>query len=468
MSRAIRVMRASPERRILGGASGLLVGVLAGAIVGLAASGPGGARQATPSLTPFIDATHLPPLLTTGAGPVDLRYEVFCSAGGDEDVADSAPCNASGIVYVREGDSGWFAPFPLHVDPSAPEGRYVASVPSDIARSPAGFSYYATFRSEPGAVITLPSGGAAAPDRSLPLGRSIDVHLGAHVFGATRKPDDVVAHARWGDGPDEIGLEQGRNLTPLGGSSFDVDRSGRVVVLDEAHRRLLRWSDGRLDARLPLAIDGTLADLTLGADGRVYVLESTGPARNPLLREFSSDGASLGSVEAAERAAEIRPGPHGPVMLQEPSNQWTEAEDGGHLLSADEQRKRGRVARLLPGGGSVVLLRAGDEIRAALESRDGVRRSWRVTSETPFAEVQLAEARGNNLVLVARVYTDVQDEFVVLVLGPRGLDRSFSLDSDDWAETAPLARFRLVGSALYQLGSTANGVFVNRFDLEGQ
>jgi hypothetical protein len=43
---------------------------------------------------------------------------------------------------------------------------------------------------------------------------------------------------------------------------------------------------------------------------------------------------------------------------------------------------------------------------------------------------------------------------------------SFSVASADWAETAPLSRFRLRGSGLYQLGSTPGGLFVDRFDLE--
>ena len=70
------------------------------------------------------------------------------------------------------------------------------------------------------------------------------------------------------------------------------------------------------------------------------------------------------------------------------------------------------------------------------------------------------------LIVVARVYTDTQDEFVALVLGPAGLERRFALDSADWAETAPLSRFRLRGAALFQLGSTPQRVFVDRFDLE--
>jgi hypothetical protein len=72
---------------------------------------------------------------------------------------------------------------------------------------------------------------------------------------------------------------------------------------------------------------------------------------------------------------------------------------------------------------------------------------------------------GNRLVLVLRVYTDSRDEFVALVLDRHGMVSQLALDSADWAETAPLARFRLVGASLFQLGSTPAGMFVDRFDL---
>jgi hypothetical protein len=112
------------------------------------------------------------------------------------------------------------------------------------------------------------------------------------------------------------------------------------------------------------------------------------------------------------------------------------------------------------------VLRRGNEIRLALTGANGVRRSWRVTSDDPIAEIQLAEPHGSNLIVVARVYSDRQDEFLVLVLGSKGLARSFAVDSVDWAETAALSRFRLAGSSLYRLGSTPSAVFVDRFDLE--
>ena len=138
----------------------------------------------------------------------------------------------------------------------------------------------------------------------------------------------------------------------------------------------------------------------------------------------------------------------------------------GRSLDALEQRRSGRSGRPLPGGGEVVVLRVGEEIRVAVVGRDGVRRGWRITSDTPLAEVQLAEPLGSRLVVVVRTYTETQSEFVVLVLDRDGLAHRFSLDAADWAETAPLSRFRLAGSSLYRLGSTPHGLFVDRFDLE--
>ncbi|MCI0633518.1 MAG: hypothetical protein L0206_06330, partial [Actinobacteria bacterium] len=261
----------------------------------------------------------------------------------------------------------------------------------------------------------------------------------------------------------------GRNIAPIGASSFDVDASGTVMVLDQAHRRLLRWGRGtRSPTQIPLEVDGTLADMTLAPDGTVYVLESVGRAgRSPLVRRFDSDGRSLGSTELAEvRSSQIRRGPDGPVVLQHPSQQWMPVAAAGSLVGPERQRSGGRSGRPHGGGTEVVVLRHDNEIRVALAGSAGVHRSWRITSETALAEVQLAEPLGNHLVLVTRLYADDRDRFLVLVLDRSGVRQSFALESAEWAETAPLARFRLAGSSLFRLGSTAAGVFVDRFDLE--
>jgi len=200
----------------------------------------------------------------------------------------------------------------------------------------------------------------------------------------------------------------------------------------------------------------------------VYGFEGSRAGRPPLLRSFDQAGGNSRSMELAERTAtQLRIGADGPLVLQQPSGQWRPAfARGGAVVETADQARVGTVGQPLPGGREVVVLRRGNEIRAALVQNGGVTRSWQVTSVTPLAEVQLAEPFGAGLLLVVRVYTDAQDEFRILQLGSHGVVASASLASADWAETAPLSRFRLRGSSLYQLGSTSAGLFVDRFDLE--
>jgi hypothetical protein len=265
-------------------------------------------------------------------------------------------------------------------------------------------------------------------------------------------------------------LEDGPQTTPIGASSFDVDSSGRVTVLDEAHRRLLRFAPGGgKPTAVPIAVHGTIADLAISADGTSYVLETAGQqaGESLLVRRFASDGTAKGAWHTAERTASaLRIGPGGPVALSYPATEWMPVASGSAPLDRHAQLQRATAGRpLAAGGGALVVFRSGNEARVAIVGRHGVRHSWRVSSETPIAEVQLAEPVGSRLVLVLRVYTDSRDEFVALVLDGHGIVRQFSLDSADWAETAPLARFRLVGPSLYQLGSTPAGMFVDRFEL---
>jgi hypothetical protein len=446
-----------------------VAGIVAGALAGLATvltTGTAIAHRLAPTPpAPVLEATHLPPLLTVPGEQVELRYDVFCSAPED---APHAPCPAAGSVFVRSGSAGAFRELALEEDRSAAGGRLTADIPESIAGSASGFTYYAVLRNDAtGDSVTLPAGGAATPQRSLPLDRPVHVALGAHTFGQPRSRNARVASAAWGSGRGQVGLEQGRNLTPIGGSAFDVSRNGVVHVLDEANRRVLRWTArGGRASSVPLAINGTLADMSVARDGTIHVLETTKRGTtSQLLRSFAPNGRAKAAAAVRERAAQVRLGPRDtPLVLQQPSGQWTPATR--RLSTGANPRLTRRPGRLLPGGREVVVLRRGSEVRVSVIDRRGARCSWRITSQTPLAEVQLAEVHGSRLILVVRAYTDVSDEFVALQLSAAGLERRFALDSADWAETAPLSRFRVVGSSLYQLGSTPAGVFVDRFDLE--
>ena len=303
---------------------------------------------------------------------------------------------------------------------------------------------------------------------SRPLENPVDIALGRHSFGDARRADVRLALAAWGDGHAQVGLEQGRQLGAIGPSAFDVDAAGTVSVLDQAHRRLLRWRKGARDPiRVPLSIAGTIADLAVGNDGSTYVLESTAePGRNALVRRFDDAGRELEAIETAERASsQILMARDGALVLGHPSHHWMPVTVGGVPASREVQLRHGRAGRALQSGGEVVLLRHANELRVALTSGQSMTRSWRLTSDTPLAEVQLAEPMGHRLVLVVSVYTTTSTSSP-FALARNGLVDQFALDSADWAETAPLSRFRLVGKSLYQLGSTPAGLFVDRFELE--
>ena len=447
-----------------------LLGVLAGGAVGIVAAALTGAAVAQHVPAPpqaVLEATHLPPLLTLPGEPVRLTYEVHCIPAEVEDPEQA--CDTSGRVFVRQTGGTAFTAIPLA--PSASNGlrQLTAAVPAEIAARAGGFEYYAELRSAATrGSVTTPSGGADAPNRSLPLTDAVDVSLGFHSFGSTIHGERIVS-AEWGDGPLDAGLEHGKSTGAVGASAFDVDRSGTVTLLDEAHRRLLRWARGATTpARVPISVDGRLADMILGDDGSVYVLESVAaPGHRPLVRRFDEYGRELDAVEIAERTpSQIRLGPTGPVVLQQPSGQWMPVAIDGSPLAPERQRRAGSNGRPLRGGGEVVVLRRGNEIRVAAVVNGRVRRGWRITSQTPVAEVQLAQPLGRRLVLVVRLYTEASAEFAVLILDQHGLARRLALDPADWAETAPLGRFRMVDGFLYRLGSDPDLAFVDRFDLE--
>jgi hypothetical protein len=397
----------------------------------------------------LIDATHVPPVLTMPGEPIRLRFGLVCTPR-----ADGLPCAGSGTVYLRTGRSVPFRAYPLERGAESKDGRYYLDVPKTFAGDAGGFSYYAVLSDgATGATVSVPSGGEAAPQVSHPLHDPVAIALGAHTFGAVREPDSA-ASASWGSGPGEVGLAGSRALGYSGPSSFDVEPDGTIDVLDSVNGRVLRLSHGRrMD--IPLAGALELADFAAEPDGSFDVLDE-----HHVLRSYRFDGTLKWAQKLADRtwAKLVR----GPSVLQQPSEQWMPVADGGAPLSRAEQQRAGQA-----GHHGILVDRVGaGELRIAAVTPDGTLRSWRVTSETPLGEVQLAEPHGSGVVVVARTYTDDRDEFVVLVLGTHGLVQRFSLASASWTETAPLARFRLAGVALYRLRTSPTGATVDRFDLE--
>jgi hypothetical protein len=294
---------------------------------------------------------------------------------------------------------------------------------------------------------------------SLTLSDAVPVALGRHDFGRVRAPDLQVAQAKWGSAPQDVGLGGSRELGFSGPSSFDVEAGETVDILDSVNARLLRWSHGRREV-VPLAGTTELSDFAADAEGGFDVLDARGT-----LHSFGFDGEPRWSQKLSDRTwAKLD---HGPIVLQEPSEQWMPVTAHGAPLTPAEQARAARAGKPLANGDELLVDRVGaNELRVAEVHGSAPLRSWRITSETPLGEVQLAEPHGDDIVVVTHAYTDERDEFVVLVLDRTGLAASFSVASGSWTETAPLARFRLARGSLYRFHTTEAGAFVDRFDLE--
>ena len=199
--------------------------------------------------------------------PVTLRYDVYCPP---PEGAATDECDAAGTVYVRAGDAGAFRPFPLQLDRHAAEGRWAARVPADIARSRAGFSYYAVLRNR----------AAGTPDDSARRRRRCAAaHLrgdrAASPWSSARTRSGAPARPRRGrsrpsgaTGRPTPGSRAAVRPSPVGPGSFVVGADGTSPCSTRCTTaRSSRRPGARRPARVPLDINGTLADLAGGGDG---------------------------------------------------------------------------------------------------------------------------------------------------------------------------------------------------------
>ncbi len=295
-------MRRPGIRSLAGGAAGIVAGVIGG-IALTSISAASGLAPAAPGL----DAVHVPPVLTRPGEAITLRYAIVCPPRDD-----GQPCDGSGSVYARAGQSGSFRRLALSRGDDSGEGRYFVDLPREIAAAPEGFSYYAVLRDDASrATVTIPAGGETAPQRSFPLRAATEVALGRHTFGRDRAPDERIVAAPWGAGVGEAGLRGSRDLGYSGPSSFDVAPDGTVAVLDQVNARVERWSHLGVRAT-DVEVSGGLADFALEPGGTMDVLEPPSRANPaPVLRSFREDGS-----ERWTQRSPIAPGPSCPLGRQ--------------------------------------------------------------------------------------------------------------------------------------------------------
>jgi hypothetical protein len=146
---------------------------------------------------------------------------------------------------------------------------------------------------------------------------------------------------------------------------------------------------------------------------------------------------------------------------------WLPVASGQTGHAPAEQLNGARAGRPVVGGRELVVRASPEEARFALVAGNTVISAWRIVSRTNLGEVQLAEPSGNGITAIVRLWTENQAEFRVLQLGPNGLTGSFTVSPAEWAESAPLSRFRLSGGTLYQLRSSPDAAEIVAYRMGG-
>ncbi len=437
--------------------AGFVLGAMAGATVltvnVVGASSPEPAAR----VAGFGEILHTPALLARAGKSVELSYDVVCGALKDE---PGSHCSPSGSVFVRTAGASSFVRLPLEREA---DGLMSAVVPA--AEAGAGFDYYVVLDNGRGRTASLPEAGARAPQHVWALRDWTTVDLGTARFGRGRTPSSIVRELGWGRGDAAIGLDSGREQSRIGPSSFDVASDGSVVLLDQVNDRLVMMRRGARPAHVPIDFSGGEGDIAMDDDGTMYVLDS---AARPMIRTFTAAGAPIAVGSLAEPTADmIRIGPGGPLVHSYPSEMWLSTGPGRPPFAPDRQLASARPARSTDGGLAVVVHASPSEVKLALVRGDRVERAWLLHAGTSFGEVQLAEAYGNGMVVVVRLWNEKHAEFRVLRLGPAGLEQSFDVTPAEWAESGSLSRFRLHGSTLYQLRSDPSGIEIATFEIGG-
>jgi hypothetical protein len=424
-----------------------------------AAAGP-------PKLAPY----HEPPWLVARGTAVSLAYALL-------------PGGATGKVYVRADRRSAYTPLALRPGTHCPgDPADAAAMRKDklcgtalVARIPSRFaagsqlSYYAIIRAG-GRSVTVPRGGAAAPQRIWVVSRFIDVRLGRHRFGRVRSPGAIVARAT----ATRVGVTCCAD--PPGGdgpSSLDIASDGSVWVLDRLNHRLLVWRRG--DAGRPARIvrlprNLSVTDFALGRDGtiyahasdttdqghgpkrHVYAFRSTGrvrwrapePAGIPTAQlQVGADGILYAGLACGASCAPFGGGASW-IPLTTP---------GGRPLSAAGRARGARPFEPLGSGLRLVTEVSYTVARFALVDREGrIVRAWRVTSRTRLGAIRAAPALlGSTVVVPIDVSAGARWEQLILQLSQTG-GTSFSLAARTLLGANVVAPLRISADGrLYQL-----------------
>ncbi len=451
------------RRRALGGL--LTVAALFGIVpasratpAGSAAS-PSGAAAARGS---SLDIYYTSPVLARAGEQVLMPVQVVCST------TDGRACAARVTLGTHVPGERWH----LTRIQATPGLGFDLSAPAARAAARGGFGtveFFIRAEGPAGASVSIPPAGPQRPlsfavTRGLPLVRI------PGIVPSDVKGGRTVLSLPWGSGPMRAGLEPGRESAAAGPSSFDIDRSGRIYLVDPPQHRLAVFRAGKLvrSTRLDLGADAAIA---VTEEGTLAALDRSAGAL--LARTLDASGAS-------ERSAALGAGIVGQVRivggsafgLVLPLDAWVALPGFDAATAAGTPAGSGPFAgEPLPSGGQLIRIARQENVRLAIVTATGMTNAVELRTADRFGEVALAEPDGGSgcwaVLHLWRELPNAADQYRVVHVVGGAITSSFAVANQAFAETPPLSRFRLGGDGnLYQLVSSPSGMRIVRFDLK--
>jgi hypothetical protein len=244
---------------------------------------------------------------------------------------------------------------------------------------------------------------------------------------------EIVFRAAWGSGPAELGHSRPQEGNPEGPMSFAVDRSGRVLVLDQVNSRVQVFAGGTFAPSVPLPAD-TFQDIDVGPRGDLVLLDRL--ARQAVV--FAGAGGAV-AHEVALAGAGVPEGGGVTGLFERDDGTWVEVEHRDLVRVANAGGRADPNRPTLPGRPT------GDGrafLRAALDGREAavvLRRARDADAFSPLARVPFpapilhltaleSDARGR-IFLAASLVRRPADEGsrpdeaeVLAILGPDGAE----------------------------------------------
>ncbi len=116
-----------------------------------------------------------------------------------------------------------------------------------------------------------------------------------------------VVRAKFGSGPNDIGILTPKEASPEGPMSFTIGEKGEIYILDQVNSRIQCFKGGKRIKTIPIPLD-TFMDIALTQDGKIILLDN---AIKKSVYILDSEGKTLNIIPLEGRLI-----PYGPEVTQ--------------------------------------------------------------------------------------------------------------------------------------------------------